>query len=138
MKTNMPLSEPGISVIRYVIDDLDVELSRRFSKRRVLLGKQYLPYCLHPVSHSNPSRLIWVNRNYQPVGCCGYGRYEEFPYLHIDRDDPRICSLIEACTKVIGGNFDQPIFFLFDDIHAPWRSRAMLARYRNRLALVDY
>jgi len=108
----------------------------RITSATVNILRPMLPYCLHPLDSFAPSPLIWLNRNYKPLGTMsGHANYHEYPWLHVDRDDPFIAKLLPYCREIVG-LARQPIFFLYDDFTAP-RNRKSLTLYNNLLGRVD-
>lgn len=68
-----------------------------FSKRAVEVLRPMLPYVLHPVGGDG---LIWVNRQYKPIGgYSGYATYEAYPWVHVSPDDPRVADLLARLRK---------------------------------------
>lgn len=85
---------------------------RGYSARAVRSIMGVLPYCLHPVGDS----LIWLNRDYKPIGVLPYGlwvKYEDFPWLHVRKDSPDIQQLLAECQQHHG------VYYFYGDATDP-------------------
>ena len=101
----------------------DRRYGRRYNRQAVESLRGVLPYCLHPASFGDSSTLIWLNRDYKPLGVfAGYGRvnYMEFPWLHVDRESQDISALLKKC-KVVSGALcgGEKIYYLYSDRISP-------------------
>lgn len=89
-----------------------------YSKKAVESLRSLLPYCLHPVTDDV---LIWLNREYKPLGVLPYGRwvdYQAFSWVHVRKDDLRLASLLPLCELV-----HRDTYYLFLDGNPPWNCK---------------
>jgi hypothetical protein len=102
-----------------------------FSARAVHAARPLLPYCLHEVS-GVPGMLIWLNRQYKPLGTCStFAHYEDFTWLHVPQDSPRLTRLRAVCAcSDFGG------FWLHTDYTSPIHSAQNARDYAALLDLV--
>lgn len=111
----------------------------RFSTRAAECLRPFLPYCLHPVDDGS-GRLIWLNRDYKPLGVshAGHVDYEDFARLHVDAADDVVARLRKAVQKGEQDRcrfvFDDGRTYLFDDSTAPWLGSSNAQRL---LALIE-
>lgn len=94
----------------------------RYNKQAVGAMRCILPYCLHPVRDGDDAPLIWLNRDYKPLGIAKYSEwvvYNEFPWLHVAIDDPQIAALLKECRLVRAFSDANPVFYLRDDASSP-------------------
>ncbi len=114
--------------------DMRADAGYGYSTRAAKAARALLPYALNPLRDDNDPKLIWLNRDYKPLGVLPYGdfvNYWDFPHLHVSRSDPLIQPLLRVC-KDHGGQF-----YLFDDRTSPDGSKAAAKRLLGLLQLVD-
>ncbi len=94
----------------------------RYNRQAVGALKCILPYCLHPVRAGDDAPLIWLNRDYKPLGIAQYSEwvdYNKFPWLHVAIDDPQIAALLKECRIVRLFSDGNPAFYLRNDASSP-------------------
>lgn len=112
-----------------------------YSKRAVRALRGVLPYCLHPIKDTDGEQLIWLNRDYKPLGLMPYEdwvEYADFRWLHVHRNDARIRNLLVSCAQTPATRGGGGVFYLFNDLTAPTngkaRAKALLAKIDEVLA----
>jgi hypothetical protein len=132
--------EGATTALRNAVGQVDAQSCRRldrgFSRRAVEALRVVLPYCLAPVDDTS-STLIWLNRDYKPLGCPDRGLswydYREHPHVHVDASHPAAAVVHQFAT-----NNEHPAdvldrgtrrtSWLFDDSCAPWTRPRHAAR----------
>jgi hypothetical protein len=87
------------SALRCAMGEVDAQgcarPERAFSRRAVEALRVVLPYCLAPVdacTRAGTDTLIWLNRDYKPLGCpdTGFYRYEEHTHVQVNAAHPAV------------------------------------------------
>jgi hypothetical protein len=119
--------------VQWARDALADILKDRFSGIEVQRVRHLLPYCLHPVSNEDATRLIWLNRSYQPLGVevAEWINYADYQSHHVMRDDDLIQPLLAKCEKT-----PRQIFFLWQGQQNPRKGRKQAARLLSMLDMV--
>ena len=91
------------------VNGLYSALRKPASFRAVQSLYSILPYALHYM-RGKPDYLIFVNRDYKPLGCTTMQHiiYEDYTNLHVLKTDPIIAPLIELAENknlVVAGSF---------------------------------
>ena len=113
--------------------------SRSYNKRAAEALRGVLPYCLHPSGSGDDAPLIWLNRDYKPLGVLPFSdhvEYADFPWMHVARDAPEIMPLLAECKQVIAFCDAPPIFYLYDDMTSPVLGKANAERLIGLMDLV--
>jgi len=100
---------------------------KSFTELTMRALRPVIPYCLHPVEFNGSSgRLIWLNRDYKPLGVSGYWSnvdYGAFVTHHVRVDAPEL-EVVRTKWKNVGAGA-VTTYYLFDDASAPWGSKAL-------------
>jgi hypothetical protein len=137
-----PLWFGAIQAARQAMDDgMGIERGRKienFNRRAVRAVRALLPYCLHTVGDDSQS-LIWVNRDYKPLGIASSSRveYADYTWLHVAIDDPRISELRTHCKMYPKSYAGPNSFWLYTDASTPYHSASNAHVYADKLALID-
>lgn len=111
---------------------------RRYDRQAVGALKCILPYCLHPLRAGDDAPLIWLNREYKPLGIDTYSEwvdYNEFTWLHVAIDDPKIAALLKECRHVRLFSDGNPAFYLRNDASSPTNGKEHARRLLRLLEL---
>jgi hypothetical protein len=123
--------EGYIPVVREMVAKQRKQLSRaQWFREYVTLN---FPYCLHRVDGNNSDRLIWLNREYKPLGMPrkGWVDYSEYHDFQVSLYDARIIKLLPALSLVDGN------YYFYNDGNHPRYDRAAMSRYAKLLGLIE-
>lgn len=112
------------------------DLRHPYHRRTAEALRFSLPYCLMPLHGDGNSTMIWLNRDYKPLGIVSDERvnYAEYPGVHVNKNDPRIAALLPYCKKVLADEPGKSAYYLFCVTTSPIHSKA---NGRRLLALID-
>ena len=111
----------------------DARYGDRYNAQSARALRWTVPYCVHPVGNvgqlfSECTKMIWLNREYKPLGTqAQWVDYLDFPHHHIDRDHPAVLA-IKGHEDFHHRKDDYPFVYLYHDGCPPWADKKSAKR----------